>query len=77
MINELINSLVLIIDYELENIFFFAAINYWLRSEFDNSYYNKQTPIDILIKLSSTTDDIFVFNILNFFIVTFIFINYY
>ncbi|XP_060839803.1 FHF complex subunit HOOK interacting protein 2A-like isoform X1 [Rhopalosiphum padi] len=44
------------------------TINYWLRSELDNSYYNKQTPIDILIKLSSTTDDIFVFNVLNFFI---------
>jgi len=57
--------------------FFFAAINYWLRSELDNSYYDKQTPIDILIKLSSTTDDVFVFNILNFFIVIFIFINYY
>jgi len=49
----------------------FAAINYWLRSELDNSYYNKQTPIDILIKLSSTTDDIFVFNVLNFFIVNY------
>lgn len=44
------------------------TINYWLRSELDNSYYDKQTPIDILIKLSSTTDDVFVFNILNFFI---------
>lgn len=57
--------------------FFFAAINYWLRSELDNSYCDKQTPIDILIKLSSTSDDTFVFNIFNFFIVTFIFINYY
>ncbi|KAL5244322.1 hypothetical protein ACI65C_011732 [Semiaphis heraclei] len=44
------------------------TMNYWLRSELDCFYYNKQTPIEILIKLSSTTDDIFVFNILNFFI---------
>ncbi|XP_025208897.1 protein FAM160B1-like [Melanaphis sacchari] len=44
------------------------TINYWLRSELDSPYCNKQTPIDILIKLSSATDDIFVFNILNLFI---------
>lgn len=50
-------------------------MNYWLRSELDCTYYNKQTPMDILIKLSSTTDDVYVFHLLNFFIVIFIFIG--
>ncbi|VVC35326.1 Retinoic acid induced 16-like protein,Armadillo-like helical [Cinara cedri] len=43
------------------------TMNNWLRSEFDCLYYNKQTPIDILIKLSLTNDDGFVFQILSFF----------
>jgi len=49
----------------------FAAINNWLRSELDCYCYNKQTPIDILIKLSSINDDIYVFHILGFFTVIF------
>lgn len=53
-------------------------MNNWLRSELDCPYYCNQTPIDILIKLSSTEDNVFVFHILNFFTVNYflyIFIN--
>lgn len=44
-------------------------MNNWLRSELDSSYNNKQSPINILTELTSTKDDLFVFHILNFFIV--------
>ncbi|XP_025407859.1 protein FAM160B1-like isoform X2 [Sipha flava] len=43
------------------------TINNWLRSELDCPNYNKQTPIDILIILSSSNDDLLVLYILNFF----------
>lgn len=43
-------------------------MNNWLLSELHSSYYNKQTPIDILIKLSFA-DDICVYHILSFFTV--------
>lgn len=48
---------------------FFLAINNWLRSELDCPNYNKQTPIDILITLSSNKDDMLVLHTLNFFMV--------
>lgn len=51
----------------------FSAMNNWLRSELDCSYYNKQSPINILTELTSTKDDMFVFHILSFFIVILLF----
>lgn len=52
-------------------------MNNWLRSEFDCRNYSKQTPIDVLIKLSLTRDDDFVFQILKFFIVNLYLLLYY
>lgn len=43
-------------------------MNNWLLSELRSSYYNKQTPIDILIQLSFTNDN-FIYHILDFFTV--------